>query len=72
MVESEDEDDLLCSKHAVIRHKRQKIGRIRTIDTHEGAVSTAIRGSKIFQHLQEQRARLPIARGRFIYEYTQE
>ena len=70
MVESEDEDHLLCSKRTIIRHKRQKIGKIRTLDTHEEAVSTAIRGSKIFQHLQEQRARLPIARGRFICEST--
>ena len=72
MVESEDEDYLLCSKHTAIRHKRQKIGRIRTVDAHEGAVSTATLGSKIFEHLQEQRARLPIARGRFIHKYTQE
>jgi len=70
MVESEDEDHLVCSNRTIIRHKRQKIGRIRTIDTHEEAVSTATRGSKIFHHLQEQRARLPIAQGRFIYEYT--
>jgi len=70
MVESEDEDHLLCSKRTTIRHKRQKIGRIRTIDTHEQAVSTAIKGNKIFQHLQEQRVRLPIARGRFISEST--
>lgn len=70
MAESEDEDHLLCSKRTTIRHKRQKTGRIRTIDTHEEAVSTAIKGNKIFQHLQEQRVGLPIARGRFISEST--
>jgi hypothetical protein len=65
MVESEDEDHLVCSNRTIIRHKRQKIGRIRTIDTHE-----AVSGSKIFQHLQEQRAQLPIAQGRCIYDYA--
>jgi hypothetical protein len=72
MAESEDENPLVYSNRTIIRHKRQKIGRIRTIDTHEEAVSTATRGSKIFQHLQEQRARLPIAQGWFIYECTLE
>ena len=70
MVESEDEDHIVCSKRTIIHHKRQKISRIRTIDTHEEAVSTVTRGGKNFQHLQEQRARLPIARGKFIFEST--
>lgn len=67
MVETEDEDHLVYSNRTIIRYKRQKIGRIRTVDTHEEAVSTATMSSKIFQRLQEQRARLPIAQGRFVY-----
>ena len=68
-MDSEGEDHTIDSKRTICSHKRQKIGKIRPIETHNRA-STARTENKIFQHLQEQRTRLPIARGGSIHKLT--
>jgi hypothetical protein len=63
MMESEDEDLPLDSKHTIHAQKRQKYAKSHLIGTREEAFPTAGRGSKAFRYLQEQREQLPIARG---------
>lgn len=63
MVESEDEDFPLGSKHTIHGHKRQKYAKRHSIGTREEAFPTTSREFKAFRHLQEQREQLPIARG---------
>jgi HrpA-like RNA helicase len=67
MMESEDEDLPLGSKHIIIHgQKRQKYAKGQSIGTREEAFPTASRDSKAFRFLQEQREQLPIARGETI------
>lgn len=68
MTEFEDEVHPVSSRRTILSHKRQKFGKIQPIETHNEAVSTAKMESKIIPQLQEQRARLPIARGRSIHK----
>jgi HrpA-like RNA helicase len=63
MMESEDEDLTLDSKHTIHGQKRQKYAKSQSIGTREEAFPTASRDSKAFRYLQEQREQLPIARG---------
>jgi HrpA-like RNA helicase len=63
MMESEDEDLPLDSKHTVHGQKRQKYAKSQSIGTREEVFPTASRDSKAFRYLQEQREQLPIARG---------
>jgi HrpA-like RNA helicase len=63
MMESEDEDLPLDSKHTIHGQKRQKYAKSQSIETREEAFPTASRGSKAYRYLQEQREQLPIARG---------
>ena len=63
MMDSEDEDPPLDSKHTIHGQKRQKYAKSRSIGTREEAFPTSSRDSKAFRHLQEQREQLPIARG---------
>jgi hypothetical protein len=63
MIDSEDEDPTVDPKHISFSHKRQKTGNTQPTETHDDGASTARTESKIFRHLQEQRARLPIAQG---------
>lgn len=63
MLESEDEDLPLDSKHTIHGQKRQKYAKSQSIGTREEAFPTASRDSKTFRYLQEQREQLPIARG---------
>jgi hypothetical protein len=69
MMDSEDEYHTVDSNRTICSEKRQKTGKIRPIETHDRA-STARTESKIFQQLQEQRTRLPIARGGIIHKPT--
>jgi HrpA-like RNA helicase len=62
-MESEDEDLPLSSKHTIHGQKRQKYAKSQSIGTREEAFPTASKDSKAFRYLQEQRERLPIARG---------
>ncbi|KAF8501122.1 P-loop containing nucleoside triphosphate hydrolase protein [Russula emetica] len=64
MMESEDEDLPLGSKHTTHGQKRQKYAKSQSIGTREEAFPTASKDNKAFRYLQEQRERLPIARGR--------
>ena len=63
MMESEDEDLPLDSKHTIHGQKRQKYAKNQSIGTREETFQTASRDSKAFRYLQEQREQLPIARG---------
>ena len=66
MMNSEDEEHTVDPRRVICSHKRQKTVKIRPIEIHD-RVSIAGTESKIFQHLQEQRMRLPIARGGSIH-----
>jgi HrpA-like RNA helicase len=66
MMESEDEDPPLDSKHTIHGQKRQKYAKSRSIGAREEAFPTTSRDSKAFRYLQEQREQLPIARGETI------
>jgi hypothetical protein len=63
MMESEDEDLTLGSKHTIHGQKRQKHAKSQSIGNRAEPFPTASRDSKAFRHLQEQREELPIARG---------
>jgi HrpA-like RNA helicase len=63
MVESEDDDLPLGSKHTIHGQKRQKYAKSQSVGTRAEAFPTASRDSKAFRCLQEQREQLPIARG---------
>ncbi|KAI0272910.1 P-loop containing nucleoside triphosphate hydrolase protein [Russula aff. rugulosa BPL654] len=64
MVESEDDDLPLGSKHTIHGQKRQKYAKSQSVGTRAEAFPTASRDSRAFRCLQEQREQLPIARGR--------
>ena len=66
MMESEDENLPLDSKHTIHGQKRQKYAKSQSLGTREEAFPTASRDRKAFRYLQEQREQLPIAQGGFI------
>jgi hypothetical protein len=70
MMESEDDDHPVGSKHTIHGQKRQKFAKNQPIGTPDEAFSTASRNRKAFRHLQEQRQQLPIARGETIHTST--
>jgi HrpA-like RNA helicase len=66
MMESEDEDYHLGSNHTTPGQKRQKFAKSQLIGAPDEVPPTASGNSKAFRYLQEQREKLPIARGETI------